>query len=634
VSDTQTTTAPPAIETRRRAPPLPYEGAGAKRLANTPPEPKRKRQRASTTSNWAVIRRHSEQRINLERSWRQSWMMHYQLLEAYLLPRRGIFINTAMPTPNSMNRGSPINENIIDPTGTYAARRCAAGIMSNEMSPSRQWFKLKPALFDRSEAPPEAIEWFEEVEDRMDTVMARSNFYQEAAQMFEDLVIFGTAPMIIYEDDEDLIRCYTPCCGEYFLASSSANRVGTMARLFVMTISAIVEMFGLENCPPEVQQMWKDKGGALEVEKLVAHMIEPNMAINAPGMNEDAGMVPGGFAWRESYWIWGASSEWPLSLAGFHDQPHLCPRWAVTSNDAYGRSVGMDVLPDVLQLQVMAGRLAEAQEKMLRPPMLASIDMKNEPASILPGKLTYVKGLGADVGMRPAYEIANPHIAEFAASITQKQTQTREGFFNDLFAMLEQVGKQMTAYEVAARNQEKLQVLGPVVERLQNEALAPAIKRVFRIMERKGLLPPLPPVLVGVPLGIEYVGVLALAQKAAKTASLERFAQVMNSQQQFHPEAADYWDVGEWAAEYSEELFLPKKIMRSKEQIAAIQQARAKQQQAAAQLQAASSMAKTAQTAGGIDLGGGQTAASMLTGWGGGAGAGAGLGGAPPQGSA
>lgn len=606
-----------------------YEGAGPDRLARTPAKAKR-REKQGSGSNWGVIRAHSEARLNMLRSWRQSWIAHWSILETYILPRRGIFINQAQPTPNSMIRGAPINQTILDPTGTYAMRRCAAGIMSNEMSPSRQWFKLKPALFDREKAEPDAVEWFEEVEDRMTTVMGRSNFYQEAAQLFEDLVTFGTAPMIIYEDDEDMIRSYTPCPGEYFLSSSSGNRAETMCRLFNMTISAIVEMFGLENCPPEVQQMWTDKGGALEVERLVAHIIEPNSPINVPGGDEALGVVPGGFAWRESYWIWGASSEWPLSLAGFHDQPHIVPRWAVTSNDAYGRSVGMDVLPDIIQLQVMTGRMAEAQEKMVRPPMLASIDMKNEPASILPGKVTYVSSLSAEKGMRPAFTV-QPEIKEFGMTILQVQQRVREGWFNDLFAQLEQVSKQMTAYEVAARNQEKLQVLGPVVERLQNECLAPAIKRIFHIMERKGVLPPLPPSLHGVPIGIEYVGVLALAQKAAKTASLERFAQVMNSQAQIHPEANDLWDIQAWAEEYAEDLFLPKKIMRDAKQVAAIQAARAKQAQQQQAMAAAQQASQVGKNMSDIDVGGGMNAVSAMTGFGGGnPGGGPALGGGAP----
>jgi len=606
--------APGAPPTPRKRQSLPYAGASAARLAKTKAEAT-KRQPQGTNSNWAAIKHHSEQRINLQRSWRQSWMMHYQLLEAYIQPRRGIFINTAMPTPNTMIRGMPINQNIVDPTGTYAARRCAAGIMSNEMSPSRQWFKLKPALADRSEAPPDAIEWFEEVEDRLHTIMARSNFYDEAAQMFEDLVIFGTGPMLIYEDAQDLIRCYTPCCGEYLLSSSSGNRVGVFSRLFVMTIAAMVEMFELENCPPEVQAMWRQKGGALEVERLVAHIIEPNSPINAPGMDDAEGVVPGGFAWREAYWVWGASNEWPLALSGFHEPPFICPRWSVTSNDAYGRSVGMDVLPDILQLQVMTSRMAEAQEKMVRPPMLASIEMKNEPASVLPGKLTYVPKLSADVGMRPAYTV-NPEIREFADTILMIQNRTKEGFFNDLFAMLEQTKKDMTAYEVAARNQEKLQILGPVVERLQNEGLGPAIRRVFSIANRKNLLPPLPRSLIGVPLGVEYVGVLALASKASMSASLTEFANQMNAQQQLHAEIADLWDVVEWGREMSDVLFIPKKIIRSPDQVKALAAARAKQQQAAQAMIAAQHAANTAQTLGQADIGGGQSALSALTGFG------------------
>lgn len=613
MSDTQVAAAP----SPRAVQPLPYGGAGPERLSKTPAKARKIKRPSQMIGNWQVIRSHAEQRLNMLRSWRQSWIQHYQLLEAYILPRRGVFINTAMPTPNSQIRGIPINQNIVDPTGTYAMRRCAAGMMSNEMSPSRQWFKLKPALFDRAKAPPDAIQWFEEVEDRMDTVMARSNFYQEAAQMFEDLVTFGTGPMLIYEDDQDMIRCYTPCCGEYFLSSSSANRVEGFARMFVMTVSAIVEMFGLENCPPEVQQLWRDKGGALEVERLVAHMIEPNFPINTPDAAEDLGVVPGPFPWREAYWVWGTSSEWPLLLAGYHDQPHIVPRWAVTSNDPYGRSVGMDVLPDIIQLQVMTARLAEAQEKMVRPPMLASLDMKNEPASILPGKVTYVNSLSAEKGMRPAYTV-EPEIDEFAKTLLQVQTRIREGYFNDLFAQLEQVNKQMTAYEVAARNQEKLQILGPVVERLQNECLAPAIKRIFRIMQRRGVLPPLPDSLVGVPLGIEYVGILALAQRAATSTSLEQFANAMNQQQELHPEIADLWDVDEWGREMADTLFVKKAVIRSPEAVAKLRDARAKQQQIQQTLNAAQQAAAAGKDASQINVGAGQNAVQLMTGLGGG----------------
>lgn len=607
---------------RRKNQTVPYESASPASLSKQParaPVPRN----TSDTMEWTQLRQHLEARLNMLRMWRYSWMEHWQLLETYMLPRRGIFINSAQPTPNTMIRGIPINQNIVDPTGTYAMRRCAAGMMSNLMSPSRPWFKLKPALFDRELASADAQEWFEEVEDRMYVVLSRSNFYDSGAQLFEDLVTFGTAPQIIYEDEIDLIRCYNPCCGEYYLSSSSANRVEALYRLYVMTTSQIVEMFGLENCPAEVQQAWQDKGGQLEIERIVAHSIEPNFPITGRALGGDIGVVPGDYAWREAYWVWGAGATKPLSLRGFIDQPHVVPRWATTSNDAYGRSVGMDVLPDVMQLQVETERKAEAIEKMVRPPMLASMAMKHEPSSVLPGKVTYVDSLDPGKGMRPMFTV-NPEIKEMMEDLAQIQQRIKEGFYNDLFAMLETAAnKQMTAYEVASRNQEKLQQLGPVVERWQNEYGSPAIKRLFAIMDRKGLLPALPKSLQGVKLSVEFVGMLAVAQKAASTAALERFAATMGNMQAADPTVSDLWSRDEWVEEYADGLMLSKRILNSPEKVASLRDARAKAAQQQQQAGAAQAAIQGAQTLSQTDVGGGANALSLMLGNSGGAGGGA-----------
>lgn len=587
-----------------------YEQSGPEQLALQNPKAQ---PQPAPDREWLALKQHLESRLIMLRAWRMSWIQHWSLLESYILPRRGIFINAASPTPNTMIRGLPINQTIIDPTGTQAMRRCAAGMMSGLMSPSRPWFKLKPQHQAREEADEEVQVWFEEVEDRMYDILGRSNFYDSGAQMFEDLVTFGTSPMILYEDEMEVIRAYVPCPGEYFLASSNANRVESLFRQFVMTTAQIVEMFGLEQCPAEIQSAWQQKGNALEVERLIGHAIEPNFPIDSPGMGE-VGRVEGDFTWRECYWVWGASSHQALSIRGFNDQPHIVPRWSTTSNDPYGRSVAMDVLPDIMQLQQETLRKAEALEKQVRPPMLASAELKNEPSSILPGKVTYVAGLGADKGMRPIYTV-NPNIKDLSEDLMQLQKRIQIGFFNDLFMMLETASnKNMTAYEVAQRQQEKLQVLGPVIEKLQNECLAPAIKRVFRIMERKGMLPPIPEQLQNAKLGIEYIGMLALAQKASSTAALERFAATMGNMQAADPNAGDMWDRDEWTREYAENLFISKKILNSPEQVAKLRMAKQKQMQAMQQMQTAQVAAQGAETLSNVDVGGGQNAIQAMLG--------------------
>lgn len=538
---------------------------------------------------WPVMRQHLEGRLNMLRAWRFSWAQHWQLLETYILPRRGIFINTAMPTPNTMIRGLPINQAIVDPTGTQAMRICAAGLMSGLMSPGRPWKKLKPALLATEELDADGQAWLEEVNDRMDTVMAKSNFYDTGAQMWEDITTFGTGPMVIYEDTTDVIRCYLPCPGEYLLASSSANRVESFYRLFVQTVAQTVEMFGIANCPADIRGLWQTKGSSLEVERVIAHAIEPNFPVEQG--TRTLAQLPGGFPWREYYWVYGVTADQPLSARGFNDQPHVCPRWAVTSNDAYGRSVAMDVLPDIMQLQVESLRKAEAIEKLVRPPLIGDASLKNEPSSILPGHLTYVPGISADKGIRAIYTV-DPRVKEMSEDIREVQQRIRTGFFNDLFLMLATATKEMTAYEVAQRQTEKLQVLGPVIERFHNEFASPAIKRVFRIMERKRLLPPLPKSLQGQPIGVEYISMLAVAQRAAATGGMEALAKMVGYLAGAYPEVKTVIDPIEFALTYAKLVNAPAKVTRGPEQIAElVAQQQAQAQEAAMAQQAATVIA-------------------------------------------
>src|SRR6185437_5419999 len=104
-------------------------------------------------------------------------------------------------------------------------------------------------------------------------------------------------------------------------------------------------------------------------------------------------------------------------------------------------------------------------------------------------------------------------------------------------------------------------------------------------MERKGLLPPLPQSLQGVPIQIEYVSMLALAQRAAATAAMERTAGMVGQMYAIYPEVKDVLDPDEFLREYAELLNTPHKILRPAEIVAQLRQAAAQKQQAQAQLQ-------------------------------------------------
>ena len=74
-------------------------------------------------------------------------------------------------------------------------------------------------------------------------------------------------------------------------------------------------------------------------------------------------------------------------------------------------------------------------------------------------------------------------------------------FYADLFLMLANAtDTRMTATEVAERHEEKLLMLGPVLERLHNELLDPLIDITFNRMIENNLIPPAPPELQGMEL--------------------------------------------------------------------------------------------------------------------------------------
>lgn len=597
---------------------VPYESAGATFLSLQPTIDMDKEEKNDLT--WPTLRGHLEARLISLRNWRQSWWtQNWSDLAEFILPRRSIWLTQSTggnPNPNNMTRGRQINTSIVDPTATLAVRVCSAGLMSGLASPSRPWFKVIPAT-RRLEIDADARNWLDNIEDRIYTVLAGSNFYNSFAQECEDLVVFGTGPSIIYEDEKDLIRLYNPAVGEYYLASGSTARVDGLYRLFVMTVAQIVDFFGAENCPKEIQSLWNEKGSSLEVERQIAHSIEPNFGIGG----EDIGKIPGSFTWREVYWVYGEGASRPLSMRGFIDQPFTAARWSIQSNDAYGRSPGMDVLPDVMQLQVMTRRMAEAIEKQVRPPLIGEMSLKNKPTSTLPGHLTYVTEIGPGKGIRPIYEV-NPDVNAMSQNIMAIEKRVQVGLFNDLFLMLEQkLEEQMTAYEVAQKIQEKLQVLGPVIESLLAESLKPKLKRIFNILKRKGYIDPPPDSLKGIPLDIEFVSMLALAQKGAATGGIERLIQLVGGMAAVYPQAKDNINADALIREYNDLLGNPQKVLHGPAEVEQMRQIQAQQAQQQQQMDAmnqaadtAGKMAPAAKVLQDVDVGGGQNALSKMMG--------------------
>ena len=574
---------------------------------------------ASETPNgpdYAAMR-YSQGRLLGLRTNRYSWWTHWRELADYFLPRRYRWVIT----PNMMSRGSPINQHILDSTGVICARNLASGLVSGKSSPTRPWFKLRVGTVDSTTTSPVSL-WLAECERILYLIFAESNFYNSIAQFYYDLVIFGTAVQLIYEDYDNVINCINPCAGEYYIDIDGKYRPTVFYREFTLTIAAVVNEFGRDNCSESVRRAYDLADGAgLTREIVVAHSLEPNDDGRAAefGFSER-------FAFRELYWEWGGTASPQggnaqpstfLRRKGYYERPNIAGRWDLVSNDAYGRSPGMDALPDQKQLQLESRRKAQAIDKMVNPPLVADVQLKNQPASLLPGGMTYVQGYTASgkPGISSLYDSKFP-VAEITEDLNEVRQRLAKTFFNDVLMTASQyeTRSNVTAIEWDMRKSESLVALGPALERIDHEVLGPVLDRVFGIATRAGILPPAPPEIQGQMIQVEYVSMLQQAQQAAASAGIERVLQLSGGLLAAKDDIMDNIDCDYALDKYSELLNNDPKIIRSPEAVAQIREQRQQMQQAAAQAEQLKALSEAGKNLGSIDLGGGNAAQALAGG--------------------
>ena len=528
---------------------------------------------------------------------RASFIQHWRDISDHILPRRAHFQVT------DANRGDKKNQKIIDSTATLAARTLSSGMMSGITSPARPWFRLTTPDPDMAEFGSVKA-WLDTVQKRMITSYLRSNLYNTLPIMYKDLGVFGTSPVLVEEDlTGDVIHTKSFPIGSYCIAKDGKGRVNTFMREFQMTVAQVVETFGeydpvtgrakWDNISIHVKNLWDT--GNYEAWVNVIHMIMPNRNYDpAKGLSRYKKFLSYYYETGSNYDLRGTEDVF-LRESGYDYFPVLCPRWEVTGSDVYGTSCpGMEALGDIKQLQHGEKRIMEAIDKMVRPPMKGPSSLKQTVVSTLPGEITF-EDVTSGQGLKPVYEV------QFRVQeMEMKQNQVRERinrcFYADLFLMLANTDRrQITAREIDERHEEKLLALGPVLEQLNEDVLDPLTDIAFNMHLKQNLLPPPPPELQGVELKVEYISIMAQAQKLLGVSGIERFTGYVGQVAQFDPNVLKKVKTEQIIDVYSDMLSLPPSVIRTDEEVQAmIQQENAlRDQQAKLQmLQQGASVAK------------------------------------------
>jgi len=528
-------------------------------------------------------------RLEALRSERATFIPWYQELSDYHLANRGRFLTS------DRNKGHKRNTKQINNTSRLSSRTLASGMMSGITSPARPWFRLSSGDVTLDDVTA-VKRWLFETQKIMYKVFSASNVYNSLHQLYGELGVFGTAAMGVYEDYENVIWCKPYTVGSYMLGADGQNVTDTFYREYEIPVSQVIKQFGIDNVSDSVKNQW-EKGNSEAWVKIV-HVIEPND--DRDGASPLAKDKP----WRSVYYEADSSSRDAtdkfLRESGFDTFPILTPRWDVTAEDIYATDCpGMTALGDVKALQLAERRKYQAIDKMVNPPLQGPAAMKNKMkgGSPRPDEIIWNDNTN-NGGLRSIYEGYRPDVNQIREEIINTEGRIKRAFYEDLFLMLANTDRrQITAREVAEKHEEKLLMLGPVLERLHTELLDPLIDRTFNILQQNGVLPVPPPELQNRDLSVEYVSVLAQAQRLVNTGAIDRITQFTGSIAQIWPEARHKVDVSQAIDDYAEALGINPAIIRSDDEAKAMTQAEAQaaaQAQAMAQGEQLAGMAKTA----------------------------------------
>lgn len=485
----------------------------------------------------------------------------WEKISKFLSPAHGRFMDTRdnIPAKGKVDRSSILNNS--------ASRNMAiavAGIKGGLVPHSLKWFKL--GLYDEDlEAWDPVRDWLGSCEKVMYSVFNRSNFYEAAYLPFHEQMAFGTGPFQIDEHPTGIIHCDPWTCGEYVLMSGADKMVDTGFRERWFTLRALEQKFGKEKLSSRSQNMLKNNPDQfIKVIQCIMPREDYDMH------KRDNLNMPVASVWFEEK----GNEEKILGESGFRATPMMYPRWITIGEDPYGSDCpGMSTLPDIMMLQQLERDALLMLALQGKPPM-------NVPSSTQ-GRLSLYPGAMNKIAERNTGKVERTFDFQFdlnaiEAKIQNVEERIGDGFYNDLFLMLlnsERSGT--TAYEIAKKNEEKLVLLGPVVERQNNEFLTPAIDRTFEICMAKGMFPPVPEELIrdaesrgedSLNIRTEYVSLLAQAQKAVGIQGIERTLGTISGLAEMFPEILHKIDAMRVVDEVADLQGMNPKLIRSSDE--------------------------------------------------------------------
>jgi len=532
-----------------------------------------------------ILRDHGRmvtQRNTFEQQWSE--------ISERVIPRKNMFQGKGAP---NQEKGQRKTERIFDSTPALALDRYAAAVQSLSTPSGQEWHRLE-AVDEDLRDNTEVQRYLDEVTRRVFAARYAANFSTQSTECYYDHGWAGTMAMFI--GDRLGRGLYYDSIGieQLYMAENQYGMVDKVHRQHNMTARQAAKEFGLNSLPQAIRTAAERQP---ETEFTFIRCYKPNEDL-VSGRMDYRGM-------RYASYVIAPDFRQIVSVGGYRTFPISVGRASVASNEVYGRSACMTVLPDIKMLNEMERTTIQAAQLATLPPLLAHKDGILDAIRLTPAAINY--GGVDDNGRQLVQPMQFGQHVEIGMEMReQKRNVVKDALWNTLFQILVDTPT-MTATEAMIRAQEKGALLAPAAARIEDEFLKPMIEREIDILAAAGVLPPMPQALLdrGGIYAIKFENPLALARRSGEgVAILRTFEQLAPIAQVLGPqETFKRFNMSEAVKILADVNGFPAKALYSDEEMEGIDEqnaAQAQAQQVLAAAPVAASAAKDLAQAGAI----------------------------------
>ena len=513
------------------------------------------------------------------RSLRGPWESLWQEVADRVWPQMADFVT-------KRTTGEKRTEKIFDATACLALEKFAAAIHSM-ISPDNQLYQKLTTRDKKLREYHPLMQYLEDVNEVLFAVRRSpfANFSSQANECYKSLGAFGTLGMLVEDVPGRGIRYKSCHLSELFVSENRHGIIDTVHRRFEYSARQAVEAFGIDKVPDKIKDCYikGDENSKFEF----VHAVYPNTD-RKRGRLDHAGM-------RFKSCYVSIEGRALMDEGGYRTFPYAISRYSTNPREVYGRGPAMMVLPDIKMLNEMEKTTLRAGHLAVDPPLLLLEDGALQSFQMRPRALNF-GGIDHE-GRKMVQPLETKANLPWAMEMSDgKRKVINEAFLVTLFQILVET-PQITATEAMLRAQEKGQLLAPTMGRQQSEFLGTITERELDILSMAGVLPEpsqeVAEVLNEGEIEIEYTSPLSRLMRSEDGIAILRTFEQLAPMAQADPTVYDIFDTEALPRELAEINGVPAKVLRGKEQLAAVREGR-KQQMAMEQMLAAAPVAADA----------------------------------------